>query len=950
MKRLFSGNRSGASSPKFSNFTQEFKSRSRSNSSSGLPPPNPHLQSSGNEVSPELAPIVTLLSAQAHRRYNEGVFMLLHSINSDGEPVPNRQWREVYGVLLGTQLAVWNVEEIEKYQNDTEALLNASSKPDYINFTDSSFRAVDKLDNGLNNIIIVSTTLKNQFLLQFPELEDFHRWSAAFRLSNFECTSLQEAYTGALLSAKGSKLSDIRTILSDTKFDYEDWVSVRFGSGMPWKRCFAVIEQPSKKSKNGKIYKGSVSFYKDEKKNKKTAMAIIKDASAAYALYPQAAQLIDQSTMIKLEGSVHFDSSKRSLPKEASVYFMPEQHSAVPGYDTLIRFLVPLLNTFALYGRPKRLNANKNDSNSLLFGLPVLPHVHYLEVDDLILLASNPQSTNWLLTEWRDKIKEVLGRKLSSGYTGCGSSHGVLGAIKNSTSLTNGIEFAEAKLPINRPMSPLSPSFLPAPKFKRDSMLSKESSTHSVEEDETVSALDSSPMRSEGAASSNRNSEISQLYEDYSKINTAPNNIYLKPNGSSSQGNFQNSKNSLNEYHDARSSNKSAERLTQRPRSSEFNGNYNSNPYTEFKNKSNTALDEDYEDFDTQEIQNGLSAMSVNNSKNKSQDIFDPTYSNEAVDEVPIKQAEPEPVLKLQSSSKSLQGSAKQVPTVVYTSGRVSANQSPIQFQQTPAQRSQQPQQLQPQPQQAPVPPQHQHQQGPAPLVAQPPPTQPPQQHRAPYPTGGLPSASSPTNLARPQGAISSQPQPLASPQQQQFQRPPVQNQQKPGSFQYQNNPYQQQQPQNYSKPGPPPHQAQQPQQPRPYPPNQGPAANQLPPQQRFNRGPPPAQQQLQQYPPQGYQQRSGPAPQQQYAQGYPAQQQKPPHAQRRPVPQGHYPGQGFPPQQQQQPAVNGGYRQGYPPQAQPQSQQPYGKPMVSAGQPVYQQQQPPQQRNPYMR
>ena len=34
---------------------------------------------------------------------------------------------------------------------------------------------------------------------------------------------------------------------------------------------------------------------------------------------------------------------------------MPEQHSSVPGFDTLIRFLVPLLDSFGLYGRPKDL-------------------------------------------------------------------------------------------------------------------------------------------------------------------------------------------------------------------------------------------------------------------------------------------------------------------------------------------------------------------------------------------------------------------------------------------------------------------------------------------------------------------------------------------------------------------------------------------------------------------
>ncbi len=39
---------------------------------------------SKGELSPALSPVVTLLSAQAHRTYNEGVFMLLKDLDSEG--------------------------------------------------------------------------------------------------------------------------------------------------------------------------------------------------------------------------------------------------------------------------------------------------------------------------------------------------------------------------------------------------------------------------------------------------------------------------------------------------------------------------------------------------------------------------------------------------------------------------------------------------------------------------------------------------------------------------------------------------------------------------------------------------------------------------------------------------------------------------------------------------
>ncbi|CDO92743.1 unnamed protein product [Kluyveromyces dobzhanskii CBS 2104] len=454
---------SGKSRSRSSSFGRIFSNSSDNEKESKVSASLPKEQTV-NTLSPELVPIVTLLSAQSHRRYHEGVFLILKDLKSDGSPA-DRVWKEVFGVLIGTQLALWDATELGKNENDTEKLMEATLKPTYINFTDAQLKQLNSSDANLQgpnasrknveNTIVVSTTLKNRYFLQFSDTSSFQRWVSAFRLSAFEFTLLQEAYTGAFLSTRGAKLSDIRVILADTKFDYEDWVSVRFGAGMPWKRCYAVISQPTKKNKEGKKkHTGEINFYENEKKTKKVkAMATITDAHAVYAIYPQSPVLIDTSTMIKLEGRISF--GKKDTPKDTDIFVMPEKHYAVPGYDTIIRFLIPTMNAFNLYGRPKRLIANKDDPSSLLFALPTLPYVHYLEVEDLLTLSKQPSSTQWDIQDWRSQIKLILSKKQSNGYTGCGSSTGLLGAL--SSPAIGSLELFDH--------APNSPKFSAVPRF-----------------------------------------------------------------------------------------------------------------------------------------------------------------------------------------------------------------------------------------------------------------------------------------------------------------------------------------------------------------------------------------------------------------------------------------------------------------------------------------------------
>ncbi|RLV93432.1 Protein SKG3 [Spathaspora sp. JA1] len=438
---------------RFSSGSSTTKTTSPPTSSSPTDPNTP-LQG----LSRELIPIVTLLSSQTNRRYQEGIFMLYYDLNGDGKP-GDREWKQVYGILTGNQLAYWDASFLTQFKdNNSIQQILSTAKPSYINFTDSTYSATTSLPaakQDLQNVIVVSTTLKNRYLLQFKNLQDLTIWYCALRLSNFEYASLQQAYTGALLSARGSRLSDIKTILAEKRFNHEDWVSIRYGSGMAWKRCFAVIEPSNSKKKNS-FTPGRILLYENDQKKKKSLVAVVTNCTLVSAVYPESPLLIDNSTMLKLQGYINFTSpsisskvSKKQLDdfKYTSIFLMPEQHSAVPGFDTLIRFIIPLFDSFGLYGRPWKLKANRIDPDSLLFGLPTLPRVHYLQLEDVTSQVTKARDfMSWDNKGWTSNIKQILKLKLDRGYEGCGSKRGYSGAINSLNSPISSPRIASPKL------------------------------------------------------------------------------------------------------------------------------------------------------------------------------------------------------------------------------------------------------------------------------------------------------------------------------------------------------------------------------------------------------------------------------------------------------------------------------------------------------------------------
>lgn len=160
------------------------------------------------------------------------------------------------------------------------------------------------------------------------------------------------------------------------------------------------------------ILKGDLKFYESKKIGKKTKpIATITDAFSGYSIYPASKPLIDQSTLIKIEGriTIHADSESST---EGSVFVMPELHPAVSGFEMMLRFLFPVWDAFALYGRPNKLVADARDTRGLMFAMPKDRRYGYLEILDVSNLVSTEGSGNWSDREWRKKMKDLTAQRM----------------------------------------------------------------------------------------------------------------------------------------------------------------------------------------------------------------------------------------------------------------------------------------------------------------------------------------------------------------------------------------------------------------------------------------------------------------------------------------------------------------------------------------------------------
>ncbi|KAL5113693.1 hypothetical protein ACEQ8H_008422 [Pleosporales sp. CAS-2024a] len=405
----------------------------------------PPVMEVGADTLPELQRIFTFLNSHSNKLYQEGYFLKFHDTDARGRPAADRKWQEYFVQLVGTILSLWDASALDDADADTEVL------PTFINLTDAAIHMASRpapmptctrsanlpqipsmtLKDGkkLDHILSVSTAASNKYLFHFDSYHALTQWTAGIRLAMYEHTSLSEAYTGALIAGKGKTINGIRHLLDRQCAVYDDWVRVRFGAGTPWRRCWCVVSPPDQKEyaklhkthKKANLYakpavlKGDIKFYDSKKIKKNTKpIATLRDAYSCYAIYPQSKPLIDQSSLVKIEGNITVHSNPETTT-EGFVFVMPEVRPAISGFEIMLQYLFPVFDTFNLYGRPKKLVADVLDTRGLMFGMPPGRRYGYLEIWDVVALINTDGSSTWSERQWRKQLKDLTSTRMNSG-------------------------------------------------------------------------------------------------------------------------------------------------------------------------------------------------------------------------------------------------------------------------------------------------------------------------------------------------------------------------------------------------------------------------------------------------------------------------------------------------------------------------------------------------------
>ncbi|TID13293.1 hypothetical protein CANINC_004979 [Pichia inconspicua] len=408
----------------------------------------------------ELMPVVTLINHQQSRVYYKGHAYFNHASNN----LNNYQWTPAYVELSGSDINV----QVEGNPNT------------FINVCDCEL-SFSKAENTLS----ISVTNESVLTFKFNTLEEVVAFYSAVLLCKFEYQQLQEAYTGALLSSQAIHFSDIKTLLSPSNKNVkEEWTVIRFPFfNDKCIRAYIVIKPNNKveiytsssKAKkhllatitNGQsaytIYSNDPSqiqnnsllrIYGNCYINSDLLEAVVSnddiDSIRSKKMRSRTSSLSKRLSMTSLRSddnsraqNMHkrtnsndttlsnnsFNNSKtpkklmkKNLTFTQLVYIIPESHASVRPVEIMLRMLIPVLNSFSLYGRPTKFISSRTDPNSLLFGLPQLPNTYYLNTksaNDLVSLnLDHSISEAWTSSDWNYVFKELLGTLMEKGWKG----------------------------------------------------------------------------------------------------------------------------------------------------------------------------------------------------------------------------------------------------------------------------------------------------------------------------------------------------------------------------------------------------------------------------------------------------------------------------------------------------------------------------------------------------
>jgi CCR4-NOT transcriptional complex subunit CAF120 len=136
-----------------------------------------------------------------------------------------------------------------------------------------------------------------------------------------------------------------------------------------------------------------VSFYLSSKrKDRMKPLLSLQEVTQAFAVYPERTELINKSTLMKIEGKISRDDAAMNMRgREGWFLVMPELKAGVPQANETIRWLIGTIvslpvrvpaddwhltafhDSFSLYGRPRAYSWDPRVMASMMFAYPVGP-------------------------------------------------------------------------------------------------------------------------------------------------------------------------------------------------------------------------------------------------------------------------------------------------------------------------------------------------------------------------------------------------------------------------------------------------------------------------------------------------------------------------------------------------------------------------------------------------
>ncbi|KAG1055363.1 hypothetical protein G6F43_002675 [Rhizopus delemar] len=286
--------------------------------------------------------------------YMEGYIYKKNDLTVEGKPFGEVQWSKWYMELCGPVLALWDA------QSESEVM------PQYIHIVDANVDIFTGADR--EHVFSLNSAGANRFLFDATDRDLLIKWACAIRLSCFECCKLQEIYTKKLIT-----LPSYSEYLAKPINKMEGTVQVRFSGMTEWQKYWAVVtdKKDGMKLFGKKSAKAErISFY--ESKKAKAPLYTMTHVVQAYTIYPESPQLMESTTVFKIEGVL------QDQEKSSSAWIM----SSSP--KELVQWMVATCDVFKLYGRPARLLDDVNNSQSLNFAEFMNDASLFLDLSDVL--------------------------------------------------------------------------------------------------------------------------------------------------------------------------------------------------------------------------------------------------------------------------------------------------------------------------------------------------------------------------------------------------------------------------------------------------------------------------------------------------------------------------------------------------------------------------------------